>query len=127
MRALLCGGSVQRSSAVRRALHALDRDAQCLSSPDVETARRRAARIGELDLVVLDEDPVGAIAPDVEMLRDAYPSTPLVVMSSRDPGVLAAAFTAGAVAFLPRSTPHATLVGALSLVLAGGIYVPPED
>ncbi len=112
---------------MRRALHALDRDAQCLSSPDVETARQRATRIGELDLVVLDRDPAGAIAPDVEVLRDAYPSTPLVVVSSRDPRLVAAAFAAGAVAFLPRSSPHATLVGALGLVLAGGIYVPPED
>jgi DNA-binding NarL/FixJ family response regulator len=127
LRALLCGGSLQCSSALRRALHALDRDTSCLSAPDVETARRRAARIGELDVVVLDQELVGASAPDVEMLRDAYPSTPLVVVSSHDPAKVAAAFAAGAVAFLPRSSPHATLVGALSLVLAGGVYVPPEE
>ena len=32
----------------------------------------------------------------------------------------------GAVGFIPKSAQRAVMVGALELVLSGGIYIPPE-
>jgi DNA-binding NarL/FixJ family response regulator len=39
---------------------------------------------------------------------------------------MVAALDAGAVGFIPKSAPRSVMVSALGLVLAGGIYIPPE-
>lgn len=49
-----------------------------------------------------------------------------VLSSSMEPDVMAEALDAGAVGFIPKSAPRAVMVNALSLILAGGNYIPPE-
>lgn len=39
---------------------------------------------------------------------------------------MAEALDVGAVSFIPKSAPRAVMVSALGLILAGGIYIPPE-
>ncbi len=68
-----------------------------------------------------------AVASQVAMLRDILADSPLVVMSDHDgPGEVICAFRSGIQGFLPASSRPEVAVGALELVLAGGMYFPPS-
>ena len=54
------------------------------------------------------------------------PSTPIIIISaSEDPVDVRRALDLGALGYAPKSSPPETLVSAVQLVMAGGIYVPP--
>jgi DNA-binding NarL/FixJ family response regulator len=64
----------------------------------------------------------------VVALRAAFPATPVVVLSEDDdPAAVRAAIEAGAMGFIPKSSPAEIMVGALRRVLAGGVYLPATD
>jgi DNA-binding NarL/FixJ family response regulator len=61
----------------------------------------------------------------VEMLHQALPETPIVVVAENDnPHRARLILNAGTRGFLPASLSLKVLLGALDLVLAGGVYVP---
>jgi len=61
----------------------------------------------------------------VETLRQAMPDTPVVVVAENDnPHRARAILNAGTRGFLPASLSLKVLLGALDLVMAGGVYVP---
>ena len=82
----------------------------------------------ETQLVILDLGlPDGDGLQLLKTIRARLPATAVVVLSSStESDVMAAALDAGAVGFIPKSAPRSVMVGALGLVLAGGIYIPPE-
>jgi len=58
--------------------------------------------------------------------RAAYPALPVVVVSASDrTSDVIRAIDLGAMGFVPKRASNDTLVEALRLVMAGGIYVPP--
>ena len=60
-------------------------------------------------------------------LREHYPAISIIVLSaSNDRDYVVRALDLGAVGFIPKSAQRAVMVGALELVLSGGIYIPPE-
>lgn len=76
-----------------------------------------------LDLGLPDGDGLALL----KTIRDGYPETAVAVLSSSlEPGVMAEVLDAGAVGFIPKSAPRAVMIGALNLIFAGGVYVPPE-
>ncbi|HZS84301.1 MAG TPA: response regulator transcription factor [Stellaceae bacterium] len=92
----------------------------------VADALRLAAAGQRFDLVLL-----GAATSDhidleeIEALRRALPETPVVVAAeNNDPQRARLILGAGTRGFLPTSLSLKVLMGALDLVLAGGIYVP---
>lgn len=59
--------------------------------------------------------------------REKYPDTKVVVLSAtEDPESIQAAFRAGAVGYIPKSSRPDLMVAALKVVAAGGKYVPSE-
>jgi DNA-binding NarL/FixJ family response regulator len=85
-----------------------------------------AASGSHFDLVL-----VGAATADhielreIEALRHALPDTPLVVVAETDnPQRARQILSTGARGFLPASLSLRVLIGAIDLVLAGGVYVP---
>jgi DNA-binding NarL/FixJ family response regulator len=61
----------------------------------------------------------------IEMLHQALPETPIVVVAENDnPHRARLILNAGTRGFLPASLSLKVLLGALDLVLAGGVYVP---
>jgi DNA-binding NarL/FixJ family response regulator len=82
----------------------------------------------DIDLVLLDlrlPDVVGFAA--LVDLQERHPGVPVVIMSGDiDAGLVRAALEAGALGFIPKSSPSHVILGALRLVLAGGTYVPRE-
>jgi DNA-binding NarL/FixJ family response regulator len=75
-----------------------------------------------LDLQLPDAGGVAAVAAFSEL----NPTLPILVVSaSEDAGDVRRALDAGALGYAPKSASAETLVSAVRLVLAGGVYVPP--
>jgi DNA-binding NarL/FixJ family response regulator len=79
------------------------------------------------DLVLLDMNLPGRGGLDaLTALREAGPSTPVVVLSGEeDPQLVRGAIDRGAMGFIPKSSTPEILIPALRLALAGGVYLPP--
>jgi DNA-binding NarL/FixJ family response regulator len=76
-----------------------------------------------LDLALPDRDGFQVLAE----LRDRHPTIPIVVLSGHhDRANVVRALDLGALGFIPKTAQRHVLVSAISLVLSGGIYVPPE-
>lgn len=121
--------------------HALVRDglSQVLVALADAVVVRQAATVGEA-LLLVDKGPrfqlvlVDLTLPDgdgldvVAAFAGAEPRVPVVVLSgSEEPAASERALAAGAMGFIPKSSPTAILVQALKLVLAGGVYAPPPS
>lgn len=85
-------------------------------------------REGDFDLVLLDLN-----MPDAEgfsglaMLRDRFPSIPVVIVSGAiEGGLIGAAIAHGAAGFIPKSLKRSAIVAAIQQILAGDIYTPEE-
>jgi DNA-binding NarL/FixJ family response regulator len=60
-------------------------------------------------------------------MRERHPAISVVVLSARqDRDSVARALDLGALGFIPKSGQREVMLGALDLVLAGGVYIPPE-
>jgi DNA-binding NarL/FixJ family response regulator len=76
-----------------------------------------------LDLVLPDRDGFEVLAE----IRERHPTTPVVVLSGHhDRANVVRALDLGALGFIPKTAQRQVLASAISLVLSGGIYVPPE-
>jgi len=76
-----------------------------------------------LDLGLPDHDGFEALSE----LREAHPECPVVVLSGQqDRASVSRALELGAVGYIPKSAPRKVMLGALQLVLSGGMYLPPE-
>jgi DNA-binding NarL/FixJ family response regulator len=80
------------------------------------------------DLVLLDLGLPGCAGiTALERLREAQPSTRVVVVSSSEEReLILAALEAGAAGYIPKTSRPEVFTAALRLVAAGGIYVPPQ-
>jgi DNA-binding NarL/FixJ family response regulator len=113
--------------AMRGVLRDLDAEAVVVEASEGSQAMRLAAD-HQLDLVLLDltlpdRDGFSLLAE----LRKTYPAVSAVVLSARnDRADMARAFDLGALGFIPKNAAREVILGALRLVLAGGIYIPPE-
>ena len=122
---------VDDHAVLRQGLTALLKDSGL--AQDVLQAADRAeglallAANSDLDAVLLDlklPDSEGLSA--ITAFARASPATPIIVVSaSEDPGEARRALDMGALGYVPKSAPADTLVSAVRLVLAGGVYVPP--
>lgn len=113
-------------SGLRLLLNELANDVEFYDTPDVE---RLDVLVKENpDLVLLDyhlPDIDGADA--IARIQENFPTAAIVVLSGDDrPNLIRAVLDRGAAGFIPKNSSKDLLVNALKLVLAGGIYLPPE-
>lgn len=122
--------------------HPLFRDAIKLVLMEIDAAIRpveagtcdevlaRVADHPDLDLVLLDLAMPGPPGQGLEVLgrlEGAAPELPVVVLSaSEEPEDVQRALAHGARGYIPKSLAAEVLRSALQLVLAGGVYVPPD-
>lgn len=98
---------------------------QAASRAAAETALRDHPSIALilLDLGLPDCDGLEFL----RQLRSDRPEVGVVVLSGSGlPAQMREAMALGALGFIPKTQPRAILVGALQLVLAGGLYIPPD-
>lgn len=114
--------------ALRQVLRALAKDIELLEAGSAPDALAAADKSGGLDLILLDLALPGRDGFEVlRELRERYPSFPVVVLSASDQSeVVMRALDAGAMGFIPKTSSNEVLLGALRLVLSGGVYLPAE-
>lgn len=90
-------------------------------------ARACVAAHRDLDLVLLD-----VALPDedgletLRALRESAPEVPVIVLSALDGhAAVSRALALGAQGYIPKSTSSEVMLGAVRLVLSGGLYLPP--
>lgn len=113
---------------LRHALHALDENVEVLEARDAEEALRLIERDPALDLVLLD---IGLPGMDgflaLDEMRRVHAALPIVVLSaSAEQRDISAALNMGAMGYIPKMAPREVMLRALRLVLAGGVYIPPQ-
>lgn len=113
---------------VRLLIESIDPSLQVV---EIDKPQEIAARMGGdmahsvvlYNLVLTDEQGVEYVGALSQSIGEA----PLVVMcDGNEPALMRGCLERGARAFLPSSTPGPLLVSILRLVMAGGVYVPPE-
>ena len=114
--------------AMRTVLKQLDSSMQVLEAGNCDDALAIAASEAELSLVLLDLRLPGTSGLDgLATLRERHPALPVVVLSaSEDRNEVMRAIDLGAMGFIPKTQPSRVMIGALKLVLSGGVYLPPE-
>ena len=115
-------------AALRTALQALGPDTRFVEACDVQSTLALLAERPDVDLLLMDLNMPGASGLDaVRTVRERAPLVPLAVISAEQhPGTAAALIEIGVAGFIPKSDPSEVIVGAVRLVLAGGVYVPPH-
>jgi DNA-binding NarL/FixJ family response regulator len=114
--------------ALRSVLREVKSDAIVLEAASCSQAMRVIAEHPNLALILLDLN-----LPDrdgfsvLTELGERYPAISVVVLSAQnDRASVARALDLGALGFIPKSGQREVMLGALQLVFAGGIYIPPE-
>lgn len=102
-------------------------DVSVTECEDIASALQHLQR-GDSDLVLLDLTMPDADGLDgLRTLRDASPTTPVIICSARDdPSLVREAFKLGISGYLPKSSGAEVSKRALQLVRSGGVYVPSE-
>jgi DNA-binding NarL/FixJ family response regulator len=114
--------------ALRGVLTELKGDAAVFEAADCRQAMRVLQEHPGVDLILLDlglpdRDGFAVLAE----FREQYPSTSIVVLSAfSDRDNVVKALDLGALGFIPKSAQREVMLGALNLVFAGGIYIPPD-
>lgn len=123
---------VDDHSLVREGLQAVlsrsELQAECFHAWDEKSLWQPLGEQDDISLVLLD-----ICLPDTNgidlmgQIAERYPDLPVMILSAdHDAQTVNRALNAGASGFLPKSSLNQVLVSAIRLVLAGGIYVPPE-
>ena len=114
--------------ALRQVLRALDKSIELVEAGDAAAALAAAGEHRDLDLILLDLALPGTDGFVVlRELRERHPGFPVVVLSASEQAeTVMRALDAGAMGFIPKTSSNELLLGALRLVLAGGVYLPPE-
>ncbi len=116
-------------SALQNIIQGLSDHVSVVAASSARMARETLAQDSAFDLVLLDLRLGDADGFDVlTEFRAAYPALPVVVVSASDrTSDVIRAIDLGAMGFVPKRASNDTLFEALSMVMSGGIYVPPMN
>ena len=129
MKILVVDDHVLIREALRGVLRELKGEATVIiEAPDSRQAMRQIEQNRDVELILLD---LGLPDRDgFEMLGELgvrYPTISVVVLSAyHDRDRVMKALDLGALGFIPKSAQREVMLGALNLIFAGGIYIPPE-
>lgn len=109
-------------------LNEFEEELSVLEAPDFDSALYHVSETPDLDLVLLDLNIPGIDGFTIlNTFSKQYPALPVVIISaSSQRSDMQQALDAGAVGYIPKNTTGIVMLNALHLILAGGIYVPPE-
>jgi DNA-binding NarL/FixJ family response regulator len=113
---------------MRAVVAAVAPQAQFHGETDLGGGISAARQMKDLQLVLLDLMLPGCSGIDalVQFLNVLPRSRVVVVSATEDSQSVRAALDAGAVGYLPKTSPPRTIAEALRAVLEGGTYVPPQ-
>lgn len=112
---------------MRHILRGLDPQLRLLEACDYAGLELLLRRHADADLALIDLNMPGKGAGKIEELIALAPTIPLVVLSaSEDAPNIRQILDAGAMGYIPKRETSEVMLGALRIVLSGGIYVPPS-
>jgi DNA-binding NarL/FixJ family response regulator len=113
--------------ALHHVLKQLDADVEVHGAQSAEQAIALLDQHGDADLLLLDLGLPGIDGLEfLGKVRGQNPSVPVVVLSASDiRDHVMRAIDLGAMGFIPKSSSNQVMLGALRLVLSGGVYLPP--
>ncbi len=128
MKVLLADDHPLFREGVKPVLHKLDPQLQILEAIDYPSAFASMHQAGEVDLALIDLYMPGMSGVEgVIRFRAAFPGIPLVVLSASEQAEdIHRLLAAGALGYITKASPSEVILGALRLVLAGGVYIPPS-
>ncbi|MEH6569988.1 MAG: response regulator transcription factor [Halioglobus sp.] len=105
----------------------LDEQVMTLEAQDCESAFELLGQHTDLDLMLLDLNMPGRNGFSVlDIASQQNPMLPVAILSaSRSQSDLERVMASSAMGFIPKDTTSAVMLGALKMILAGGIYTPP--
>ena len=114
--------------ALREAVTGLFREVDIAEAGTFEEVTDLAERSGDVDLILLDLSMPGVRGfSGLMYLRAQYPSLPVVVVSANDdPAVIRRCMEFGASGFIPKTLGIDALRQAVSRVLQGEVWTPPD-
>lgn len=114
--------------ALRYVLQALDQGIELIEAQTCAEALAQAKQNADIDLILLDLALPGTDGFEaLRVLRLQYPAMPVVVVSaSEEAETVMRALDEGAMGFIPKASKNDVLIGALRLVLSGGVYLPAQ-
>jgi DNA-binding NarL/FixJ family response regulator len=128
LKILLIDDHVLIRDAMRGVLRELDDSIPIIEAQSARQADELICRNPDISLVLLD---LGLPDRDgfemLASLRRSHPAIAVVVLSAlNDRDNVRKSLDAGAQGFIPKTAAREILLGALRLILAGGVYIPPE-
>src|SRR6187431_1922425 len=114
--------------ALREAVTGLFADAAIAEAGSFDDAVALLDKGGEVDLILLDLTMPGVRGfSGLMYLRAQYPSVPVVVVSANDdPSVIRRCMDFGASGFIPKTLGIEQMRDAITRVLKGGVWTPPD-
>jgi DNA-binding NarL/FixJ family response regulator len=114
--------------ALREAVTGLFEHAEIAEAGSFEEVSKLLDQAGEVDLILLDLSMPGVRGfSGLMYLRAQYPSVPVVVVSGNDdPAVIRRCMDFGASGFIPKTLGIDEMRGAITRVLKGGVWTPPD-
>lgn len=127
MRVLLVDDHALIREGLRLLLEDLEQNIELDQAGNCEEALALAAEHA-YDLVLLDLKMPGVEGLDaLTIFRERHPEFPVVILSGEGtPRLVREAIEAGCMGFVSKSSSHQVFEQALKLVLAGGVYLPPD-
>jgi DNA-binding NarL/FixJ family response regulator len=128
MKILVVDDHVLIRDALRGVLKDVKGDAEIFEASDSRQAMALVTEHADIGLILLDlnlpdRDGFSVLAD----LRERYPAISVVVLSGQqDRNSVIKALDLGALGYIPKSGQREVMLSALQLILAGGIYIPPE-
>ena len=116
-------------SALQTIIQGLGENVSVVGAGSAKAARDTLKQNSDFDLALLDLRLGDADGFDVlTEFRAAYPAMPVVVVSASDrTSDVIRAIDLGAMGFVPKRSSNDVLFEAISMVMSGGIYVPPMN
>ena len=113
---------------MRYVLQQLPEQVEIFEASNFSDALKQAELHPDLDLALLDLNMPGSEGPiSVKFFHQRFPHIPVVVVSGEDGRInMEKVMNYGAMGFVCKSSSAPVMLSALNLVLAGGVYVPPQ-
>ncbi len=128
MRLMLVDDHALFREGLRLVLQQLPDVTEILEAESFNEALKLAEDNPDLDLALLDLNMPGSDGPpSIRYFNRRYPHIPVMVVSGEESRtIMERVMASGALGFVCKNSSAPVMLGALSLVLSGGVYVPPQ-